>query len=131
MIGLDSNILVRFVTRDDEKQWKRVNAYLEENCSSEDPAWISNIVLCEVVWVLSSGYEYAKSDIARLLKQLLLTAQIKLEEHDAVRAATKEYENGKADFSDYLIGHLNEKHRCDTTITLDKKAAGHPLFTMI
>ncbi len=131
MIGLDTNILVRFVTRDDEKQWKRVNAFLEKNCSSKDPAWISSIVLCEVVWVLSSGYEYARSDIVSLLKQLLLTAEIKLEEHDAVRVATKEFENGKADFSDYLIGHLNKKRRCNTTITFDKKAADYALFTLI
>lgn len=131
MIGLDSNILVRFVTRDDEEQWKRVNAFLKKNCSSKNPAWISSIVLCEVVWVLSGGYEYAKSDIAGFLKQLLLTAEIELEERDAARFATKEFENGKADFSDYLIGHLNEKHSCDTTITLDKRAAGHALFTLI
>lgn len=131
MIGLDSNILVRFVTRDDEKQWKRVNAFLKKNCSSKDPAWISNIVLCEVVWVLSGGYEYARSDIVRFLKQLLLTAQIKVEEHDVVRAATKEFEHGKADFSDYLIGHLNGKRGCATTITLDKIAAIHALFTLI
>lgn len=131
MIGLDSNILVRFVTRDDEEQWKRVNAFLKENCSSEDPAWISNIVLCELVWVLSGGYEYGRSDIVRLLKQLLLTTQIKLEEHDAVRAATMEFGGGKADFSDYLISYLNAKRRCDTTITFDKKAARHALFTLI
>lgn len=131
MIGLDTNILVRFVTRDDEKQWKRVDAFLKKSCSSEDPAWISCIVLCEVVWVLSSGYEYAKADIVNLLKQLILTAEVKLEAHDAVRVALKEFEKGKADLSDYLIGHLNKQRGCETTITFDKKAAKSASFSLI
>jgi predicted nucleic-acid-binding protein len=131
VIGLDTNILVRFVTRDDEKQWKRVDAFLKKSCSSEDPAWISCIVLCEVVWVLSSGYEYAKADIVNLLKQLILTAEVKLEAHDAVRVALKEFEKGKADLSDYLIGHLNKQRGCETTITFDKKAAKSASFSLI
>ena len=131
MIGLDTNVLVRYVTRDDEKQWKRVNTYLKKHCTSKDPAWISNIVLCEVVWVLSSGYGYAKSDIVNLLKQILLTAEVKMEEHDTVRMALREFEAGKADFSDYLIGSLNKKHGCDTTVTFDKKAAGYASFSLI
>ena len=131
MIGLDTNILVRYVTRDDEKQWKRVDTYLARHCSSKEPAWISTIVLCEVVWVLLSGYGYAKSDVVDLLKQLLLTAEVKLEEHDAVRTALKEYETGRADFSHYLIGSLNKKHGCETTVTFDKKAASYATFTRI
>jgi predicted nucleic-acid-binding protein len=84
-----------------------------------------------VVWVLSSGYEYAKADIVNLLKQLILTAEVKLEAHDAVRVALKEFEKGKADLSDYLIGHLNKQRGCETTITFDKKAAKSASFSLI
>ncbi len=131
MIGLDTNILVRFFTRDDERQWKRVHAYLEDRCSSKRPGWISCIVLCEVVWVLSRGYGYANSDILKLLEQLVLTAEMRLEAHDSVRGAIHDWKKGKADFSDYLIGRLNKVRGCETTITLDKKAASHESFTML
>jgi len=131
MIGLDTNILVRFVTRDDERQWKRVNAFLEKRCSAKEPGWISCIVLCEVVWVLSRGYEYGKSDILKLLEQLSLTAEMRLESHDSVRGAVQDWRKGKADFSDYLIGRLNKERGCETTITLDRKAASHDSITVL
>ena len=131
MVGLDSNVLVRFVTRDDVEHWNSVDAYLSENCSSQDPGWISCIVLCEVVWVLSSGYDYSKQDIINFLRQLLLTSELKIEEHDTVRFALKEFEKGKADFSNYLIGQLNKHRGCETTVTFDKKAAQHTSFFLI
>jgi len=131
MIGLDTNILVRYFTRDDERQWKRVDAYLKKRCSSKNPGWISCIVLCEIVWVLTRGYEYAKSDILKLLEQLSLTSEIKLESHDCVRAVLHDWKAGKADFSDYLIGRLNKEKGCETTLTLDKKAAGHSTFSLL
>jgi predicted nucleic-acid-binding protein len=131
MVGLDTNILVRFVTRDDEPQWKLVDAFLKENCSSKNPGWISCIVLCEMVWVLSAGYEYSKTDIVHLLQQLILTAEIKIEAHDEIRKTLKEFESGKADFSDYLIGYLNKEQGCELTITLDKKAASHSSLKLL
>jgi predicted nucleic-acid-binding protein len=131
MIGLDTNILVRFVTRDDDEQWQLVDRYLKANCSSKQPGWISCIVLCEMVWVLARGYDYSKEEILRLLRQLLLIAELTIQEHDSVRSAMKDFENGKADFSDYLIGHLNAKHGCETTVTLDLRAADHSTFTLL
>ena len=131
MIGLDTNVLVRYVTRDDERQWKRVDAYLEKHCSSKSPGWISCIVLCEFVWVLSRGYEYAKSDVSKLLEQLSHTIELRLESHDCVRGAIEDYKVGKADFSDYLIGRLNKERGCDTTVTLDRKASSHARFTLL
>jgi len=131
MIGLDTNVLVRYFTRDDERQWKRVDAYLKKSCSSKNPGWISCIVLCEVVWVLTRGYGYAKSDILKLLEQLCLTAEIRVEAHDCVRGAVQDCKNGKADFSDYLIGRLNKERGCETTITFDRKAANHPSFSLL
>ncbi|MCZ6674614.1 MAG: type II toxin-antitoxin system VapC family toxin [Verrucomicrobia bacterium] len=131
MTGLDTNILVRYFTRDDPKQWKLVNTFLESNCDSKNSGWISSIVLCEVVWVLSTGYEYSKSQIITLLNQLLLTAELRMEAHDTVRQVIKDYETGNADFSDYLIGRLNQKTGCETTITFDKKVAAHLSFTLL
>ena len=128
MIGLDTNILVRFVTRDDQDQWQQVNTFLKANCSSKNPGWVSCIVLCEVVWVLSRGYRYAKEDIVTLLQQLILTSELKVEAHDCVSSALRDFEKGKADFSDYLIGHLNRKQGCETTFTFDQKAADHATF---
>lgn len=131
MTGLDTNILVRYFTKDDPKQWKLVSDFLQSNCSGNNPGWISCIVLCELVWVLLAGYEYTKKDIVTLLRQISLTAEIRLEAHDVVRQAIKDFETGKADFSDYLIGRLNQKHGCEVTVTLDNKAAQDPSFRLI
>lgn len=131
MVGIDTNVLVRFVTKDDEKQWKQADAYLKSNCTEENPGWIACIVACEVVWVLSSGYNYGKKEILALLNQLLLVTALQFENREAVRRAVTNYEHGSADFSDYLIAALNTNNGCERTITFDKKAAKSPDFELL
>lgn len=131
MVGIDTNVLVRFVTRDDEKQWSRVEKYLNACCSEQHPGWISSIVLCEFIWVLSSGYGYRKADIVRLLDQLLVVSSLEFETKESVREAVNEYRDGPADFSDYLIAAHNKANGCRKTVTLDKRAAKHPGFELL
>lgn len=131
MVGLDTNILVRFVTRDDAKQWAKVSTYLEANCTKESPGWVALIVLCELLWVLESGYEYEKKELLTLIETLLTTAELKVEEHDVVRTALTDYTNGKADFSDYIIGRLNIEKGCAHTISFDKKASKNSAFILL
>jgi predicted nucleic-acid-binding protein len=66
-----------------------------------------------------------------LLRQLLLISELKIQEHDCVRSAVKDFKAGPADVSDYLIAHLNAKHGCETKVTLARKAANHSVFSML
>ncbi|MBC2604440.1 PIN domain-containing protein [Pelagicoccus albus] len=131
MVGIDTNVLVRFVTQDDETQFLKVSQFLNQNCTEESPGWISSIVLCELVWVLSSGYGYKRSQIGKLLNQLLVVTSLRFENRTCVRTAVEDFVEGNADFSDYLIAASNQKHGCSTTVTLDKKAGKHPGFHLL
>ncbi len=68
MIGIDTTILVCYLTQDDLKQAAQATQYLEENCSKEHPGYINHIVLCEVIWVLSYGYKYPKLNITEVVR---------------------------------------------------------------
>jgi len=128
LIGIDTNVLIRYLTQDDPKQAAKATNYLETNCSKEHPGYINHIVLCEVIWVLSHGYKYPKSNITEVIKQLFNTSELSVENPEQAWAALRDFEKGKADYSDYLIAHKNKQAGCSETITFDKKAANHKLF---
>ncbi|MEQ8537686.1 MAG: type II toxin-antitoxin system VapC family toxin [Coleofasciculus sp. D1-CHI-01] len=68
MIGLDTNILVRYLTQDDEQQWQQAVTLIQQN----QPCFIANIVLCELVWVLKGGnYRFHKDEIINTLEAML------------------------------------------------------------
>lgn len=131
MIGIDTNVLIRYLTQDDPAQAAKATKYLEANCSKETPGYINHIVLCEIAWVLSHGYKYQKTIIAQVIKQLLNTSELSVEAPDEAWAALRDFERGKADYSDYLISHKNKQAGCSETITFDKKAAQHKFFKLI
>lgn len=123
MTGLDTNVLVRYITRDDPGQYRAAKAFLESNCTQENPGYVNVIVLCELVWVLTSAYDAGEEEVARVLDQLLRTRQLQIEHRDQVRSALQEYEQGTAGFVDCLLGRLNRHAGCDETVTFDQDAA--------
>ncbi|MES9883382.1 MAG: type II toxin-antitoxin system VapC family toxin, partial [Sedimenticola sp.] len=129
--GLDTNILARYIIQDDPVQAARATTLIENSCSAENPGYISSIVLCELVWVLSRGYRYEKSITTQVLQQLLTSSELAIEQWEASWAALRKYKTGTADFSDYLIGQLNHTHHCKTTYTFDRKAAQGLHFTLL
>lgn len=131
MIALDTNVLIRYFIADDKKQFGRVVKYLEKNCSDVNPAFVSSIVLCEIVWVLEVSYSYKKSVIIDVIGRMLTTSELLIEHQDAAISALRSFEEGKADFSDYYIAYIGKKFKVDKTITFDKKAAKHNLFEEI
>ncbi|MES9856070.1 MAG: type II toxin-antitoxin system VapC family toxin [Sedimenticola sp.] len=131
MIGLDTNILVRYIVQDDPEQAAQATVLIEEYCSAETPGYISSIVLCELLWVLSRGYQYEKPVTIQVLQQLLTSSELSVAQREKSLAALREYQAGTADFSDYLIGQLNSTHSCRTTYTFDKKAAKNRHFTLL
>ncbi len=124
MIGLDTNVVVRYLTQDDPLQCRAVNELFERAARKEEPMFrINAIVIAEVVWVLDSVYEYSRGDIAHALTLLLTVRQLEVEVRQTVKAALDAYAAGGADFADYMIGMLNRAAGCETTLTFDKRAA--------
>ena len=103
MIGLDTNVLVRYLTQDDAAQSALANQVIEEQLTPRNPGFISSIVLVEVVWVLETCYDQTQSAIEAIVNGLLTTRQLVVDEADLVYLALKRFSGGNADFSDALI----------------------------
>ncbi len=131
MIGLDTNVLIRFLTQDDAVQAKIATKFINSNCSEESPAYICHVVLCELVWVLESNYLQTKETIIRLIEELLQISQLEIMESESVWRALGDFKNSNADFADHLIAGSNFVNGCSTTVTFDKKAGKQPLFEML
>jgi len=95
------------------------------------PVWISAIVLCETVSVLSRAYGYEKETIQAVLQRIFLASELVVEQQEQGWSALRSFASGHADFSDYLIVHMNQASGCEYTITFDRKASGHRLFRLL
>jgi predicted nucleic-acid-binding protein len=123
MIGLDTNVLVRYLVQDDPGQSRKAIQVITKQCTRDDPGFINRIALCELVWVLESAYGYSKDTIVAVLEKLLRTSQLKIEDLPAAWTAFRVYQKGKADFADCLMGTTNRLEGCETTVTLDRAAS--------
>ena len=132
MIGIDTNILVRYLTRDDEEQSQKVLELLEQYSGVESSIYINNIVLCEVIWVLETGYKYPKQNITHSLKLILQTPEFAFENHATIVKVLYDYEQSSGtDFSDILISVTNADKNCIATYSFDKKSCKHGYFTSL
>lgn len=124
MIGLDTNVLVRFLVQDDPFQSNLANRLIEQTVDSGKILWISQVTLCETVWVLKKCYKLSKAEILHILHEILLVLQIKVENEIAVNLALIDFETtNKVDFADCLIGRQNAQNNCERTYTFDEAAA--------
>lgn len=130
MIAIDTNILVRYITQDDEPQSKSAENLLSKYDRKSQSIFINNIVLCELVWVLERGYKYSKEQIAATIRVILSTAVFAFEHHNILWMALEDYDHNKADFADCLIAQLNKSQGFHQTFTFDKSATKHNLFTL-
>src|SRR4051812_37519679 len=122
MIGIDTNVLVRYVVQDDAKQAAVANHFIESTLSDDEPGWIAAIVLCELVWVLEGVYGYARAPIAATLERLFEVDRLRVETPSLAWRALDAYRTG-SDFADALIGLGNEHAGCDYTATFDRAAS--------
>lgn len=129
-IGIDTNVLIRFIVRDDERQAKKADKILSQ-CNSKNPGTINQIVLVELAWVLKRLYKYPKSDIVNVLEIILSSNDLFVLNCSEAREALIEYETGSADFSDYLIAHINKSHGATHTVTFDKNASKSKFFILV
>lgn len=124
MIGLDTNIVIRYLVQDDPKQSKLANEFIEDSQKSKEGFWISQITLCEIFWVLEKRYKISKTNMILILTNLLETAQIQIENEVIAWEALNDYEkSSKVSFADCMIGRQNAFNDCAITYTLDKYAA--------
>lgn len=131
MRGLDTNVLVRYLVRDDKRQAERASAYIREVTTEGENCFINGIVLCELVWVLEAAYGFTRKEIAGVLEKILVTKQLEIERKDIVRQALSYYAGGKGDFADYLIGRINYEQGCDLTVTFDRSLRNAPGFEVL
>lgn len=131
MIGLDTNVLVRYIVRDDPAQTALADHCIEYTCSREEPGYISHLVLAELIWVLECGYGYPRPMLGEVLVTLLSSEEIRIQDAPLIRLALGAFLAGAADFADCLIGALHRRAECETTVTFDKKAARLPTHRLL
>ena len=120
MIALDTNVLLRLLLNDDARQSRQAQALIDRAVSRSDRVLLPDIVLCELEWVLGAAYGVPKPEIVRTLRRLLDTPVFAFLDRSTVAGALAEYEAGKGDFSDYLIGASAARPGASTTYTFDR-----------
>ena len=122
MIGLDTNILARFLLQDDRLQSSKADAIMG-SLTAEEPGWIGVATLLELVWVLGSRNRFNRMAIASVLDQILSREEIAIEQPDCVQNAMLLFRKGRADFADCLIAASTKAAGCSRTVTFDRVAA--------
>jgi predicted nucleic-acid-binding protein len=123
VIGLDTNVVVRYLAHDDPKQAALASRLFERVLSPENPGFLSAVVLCELAWVLAECYDADAARIRQVIEGLLAAKQIAVESPDIVRRALRLWSQSGADFADALIEEIASAHGADKTVTFDRAAA--------
>jgi predicted nucleic-acid-binding protein len=131
MIGLDTNVLVRYLTQDDPAQFAKAAAFIDAASEREEQFLVNTPVLCELVWVLAAVYDYSREEIAQALEQIFTTAQFEIERLDEARQALGDFRSSKADFSDALIGRINRSLGAKHTVTFDRNLKPVETFRLL
>jgi predicted nucleic-acid-binding protein len=131
MIGVDTNVLIRYLTQDDAIQARRVDSFVETAIEDGSRLYIDDIVLCEVAWVLRAAYRLGKTAIVEALDNVISTATFAFDDRDILRSALSDYRDGPGDFADYLIGRRNARAGCEHTVTFDRVLSTASSFDLL
>lgn len=130
MIGLDTNVLVRYIMQDDPKQSPKATALIE-SLDADAPGFVTLVSIVELYWVLTSCYELTNEQVKQALEALLRTKQILVDRADQVLRALRVFGDGKADFADCLIERTAAAAGCSQTMTFDVGAVKHAGMTLV
>lgn len=130
MIGLDTNVLVRYIMQDDARQSPKATALIE-SLDSDHPGFITAVSVVELYWVLTSCYDLSGQQFKLAMEVLLRSKQIIVDRADQVLRALRAFDEGKADFADCLIERTAASAGCTQTMTFDTAAAKHAGMTLI
>jgi predicted nucleic-acid-binding protein len=122
VIGLDTNVLLRLLMRDDRVQYEAAARFVKETIAGGEALFINRVVLAELVWALSRTYRRSREEISTAIEQILRTAEFEVEGSTAAWTALHEYRQSGVDFTDSLVGVVNRAAGCSATATFDRKA---------
>jgi predicted nucleic-acid-binding protein len=128
MVGLDTNVLIRFLVRDDEEQFERAQKLIRREARGGTPVLISHLVLLETEWVLRSRYKLSKPEILGAFSELLSTVDMSFEDESAIEEALFIWNNSSTRFADCLIGTRYGTLGCNATASFDTDALKLPGF---
>jgi len=126
MIGLDTNILVRYLAQDDPAQSLKAREILERRLTEKDPGFVSVVAMVETVWVLDRAYGLTSPEISAAVERILQTDVLVVENEQEVFIAMVALKRGQGSFADALIGALGARAGCARTLTFDHKALRLP-----
>jgi predicted nucleic-acid-binding protein len=122
MLGIDTNVLVRYLVRDDHRQYQRARRLITRQAARGEPVLIHLLVLLETEWLLRSRYDLAKEDICSTFSALLDTADLAFEDEPSIEGALYAWKDSTADFADCLIEARNRRPGRHGTATFDARA---------
>ena len=123
MIGLDTNVLLRYLVQDDPTQSPKATEIIERRGTKEDPGFVSLVSILEIVWVLGSLYKRTRGEIADHIEMILAADTLEVQNEQEVYQAVIALRNGSGTFEDALIGALGVWWGCSATVTFDENAA--------
>jgi predicted nucleic-acid-binding protein len=128
MLGIDTNILVRFLVRDDETQFEKARRLIGREVVAGRRVFVSQLVLLETEWVLRSRYDLQKTRLIEVVSGLLDANDVQFEDEPAIEEALFVWKDRSVGFADCLIGARNKRLGCSATATFDEKASRLPGF---
>ncbi len=131
MKAVDTNVLVRFLVRDDEKQAKAVYRKFKQVEANKEVLFIPVLVVLETVWVLESVYDVTRQEILDSIDQLMQMPILEFEVQSAIRSFVSSAQKNKTDLSDLLIAYCARSSGCECVITFDKRASSFGLFELL
>ncbi len=131
MKAIDTNILIRFITKDDDKQAQLIYQLFKQAEEKNEKLFVPLLVILEVIWVLESNYESSNSEILATLSDLLLMPILLFESEEVVKNFIDSAHNTKFDLSDLLIAHSAHSFDCQSILTFDKKASKFKYFELL
>ena len=128
MLGLDTNVLVRFLVRDDQAQFEKARRLIKREVAAGSGIFVNQLLLLETEWVLRSRYGLTKKWIIEVISGLLEASDVHFEDEPAIEEALFTWKDASADFADCLISAKNRRLGCRATATFDVRAAKLPGF---
>jgi predicted nucleic-acid-binding protein len=130
VIGLDTNILIRYLIQDDPVQSLQANEIIGRRLTEENPGFISIVVMVEMVWVLERAYRFGARDIASVIERILQANVLVVQNEQEVFTAMIALKEGQGSFADAVIAALAASENCSCTLTFDRKALGISGFAL-
>jgi len=131
MIGLDTNVLIRYLTQDDPVQAAKAREILERRLTPKNLGFVTVVAMVETVWVLDRAYNLTAQEIAAAVERLLQVEVLAIENEQEVFTAMIAMKQGRSSFADALIAELGASAGCTRTLTFDQKAVRHPGFELV